>query len=239
MTGRSRAAAADPVERFAATLAGILDRLNLLESAAGLVPAGSITTAKIADANVTDAKISNRVATSVMGRSANSAGVVADIQATADDTLLRRTSSSLSWGTATLGMLPAALSRGILDYAEVTANQGTITTMVDLASLSVTFTAETGRDYLIIGACDFSVDDVNSQFVGWIRTSSTSLVRFGRIRAGVANDATRFFGAYRATPSAGSVTYKLSAERLSGTGDGTMIASATNPAFILALDIGA
>lgn len=56
-------------------------------------------------------------ALTVLGRSANSTGVRADIAAGSDDTLLRRTASALSFGQLTIGMLPDS----ILTYAKLAA----------------------------------------------------------------------------------------------------------------------
>lgn len=69
----------------------------------------------IANQAVQNAMFRDSVALSVVGRSGNSAGSVGDIQSSSDDTLLRRTSSTLSWGQLTVGMLPDA----VLTYAKV------------------------------------------------------------------------------------------------------------------------
>lgn len=72
---------------------------------------GTVATAGIADANVTDAKISNRTALSVFGRSANSAGVGADIAAGSDGQVLRRSGTAIGFGTvATAGIADAAVT---------------------------------------------------------------------------------------------------------------------------------
>ena len=59
---------------------------------------GTIATAGIADAAVTRAKLSNSVALSVIGRTANSAGVPADIAAAADGDVLRRSGTTIGFG---------------------------------------------------------------------------------------------------------------------------------------------
>ena len=58
----------------------------------------AVTTVKILDANVTYAKIANGTGLSVIGRSANSAGVNADIVGT-DGQALRVSGTSLGFGT--------------------------------------------------------------------------------------------------------------------------------------------
>lgn len=61
----------------------------------------------IATAAVTDAKISNRTALSVFGRSANSAGVGADLAAGTDGHALRRSGTTLGFGTLAAGAFAA------------------------------------------------------------------------------------------------------------------------------------
>ncbi len=58
---------------------------------------------------VLDTMIRQSAGVSVIGRSANTTGNVADIIAGADDTILRRTASALDFGQLTIGMFPANL----------------------------------------------------------------------------------------------------------------------------------
>jgi hypothetical protein len=94
------------------------DNTNVLKkSPTGLVEFGkvetdyiadsAVTTAKIADKAITDAKLRDSSALSVIGRSANSTGVPADIAASADGQFLRRSSSALGFGAITADDLPA------------------------------------------------------------------------------------------------------------------------------------
>lgn len=131
-------------------------------------------------------------------------------------------------------------SRGAVAYAEVTSNQsGFGAGPTDITGLSVTFTAKAGRRYKVTGAADFGSIAELDQFNGLIRTGGgTTLGRFGRIRGGNTSDATRMYGSVRVAPGAGSVTYKLSFERSSGSGTGSMSAAADNPAFIHVEDVG-
>lgn len=71
----------------------------LTASGAISLPAGSITRANLA----------NGTACSVIGRSANSSGAVADISTATNDRILSRTSNVLSWTQLTAGMVPNAL----------------------------------------------------------------------------------------------------------------------------------
>jgi hypothetical protein len=96
--GNDTASAHNPIE-IAVGTNSVLGRVGSNIVAAPLV------TAQITDANVTDAKISNRTALSVFGRSANSSGVGADIAAANDGEILRRSGTTLGFGTvATAGL---------------------------------------------------------------------------------------------------------------------------------------
>ena len=69
----------------------------------------TIATADIGNSQVTPAKLDNGTAVSILGRSANSSGARADIAAGADDRILARTASALSFTQLTAGMVPAGL----------------------------------------------------------------------------------------------------------------------------------
>ncbi len=58
----------------------------------------------VKDNAITDAKLRDSAAVSVVGRAANSGGDPADIAASANDTVLRRTGDALSFGGLTVGM---------------------------------------------------------------------------------------------------------------------------------------
>lgn len=84
-------------------------------------------TAALIDASIVFARLQNADAVSVLGRAANSAGVLDEIAAGANDRILRRTSDALNFGQLTAGMFPntvvpdAALSSNVplLDAANV------------------------------------------------------------------------------------------------------------------------
>jgi hypothetical protein len=103
--------ATDPFLRTSAATTGITQLTG--DVTAG--PGSGSQAASIANAAVTDAKISNRAAVSVFGRSANSAGVGADIAAGANDRLLRRVADALDFGQLTIGMIADAL----ITYAKI------------------------------------------------------------------------------------------------------------------------
>ena len=80
----------------------------------------NVTTAKIADNNVTDAKIRDSAALSVIGRSANSTGDPADIAASNDGEVLRRSGTALGFGT----LASAAFADNTISPARLTNASG-------------------------------------------------------------------------------------------------------------------
>lgn len=129
--------------------------------------------------------------------------------------------------------LSKTLPQGELGYAQVTADQGAITTVTDLTSLTVTVTVGAGRRIRITGAIRSSNTGANSNLL-LIRESTTTL----QTSSYVASTATERMppAVYVFTPTAGSHTYKLTAD--TGGGTMTMRASSTAPAFIQVEDIG-
>lgn len=72
---------------------------------------GIISTAKLIDANVTYAKVQNAAALSILGRAANTVGVLADIVAANDGEVLRRAGTALGFGQiATAGIASGAVT---------------------------------------------------------------------------------------------------------------------------------
>jgi hypothetical protein len=75
----------------------------------------AVSTAKLADNAVTDAKLRTSAATSVIGRSANTVGNVADIVASTDGQVLHRTGGTLQFGTLGSG----SISDGAITTAKI------------------------------------------------------------------------------------------------------------------------
>lgn len=97
--GRSANSTGDPAD-IAASVDG-----NVLRRSGTTLGFGTVATAGIADDAVSNAKIRNSAALSVIGRSANSTGDPADIAAAADGDVLRRSGTTLGFGTvATAGI---------------------------------------------------------------------------------------------------------------------------------------
>jgi hypothetical protein len=79
-------------------------------TAAATIANDAVTTAKIASASstttgVTDAKLRHSAGLSLVGRSANSTGSVADITAASDNTVLRRSGTAIGFGKVTESMI--------------------------------------------------------------------------------------------------------------------------------------
>lgn len=133
----------------------------------------------------------------------------------------------------------ALLPKGKVGYVQVVANQAGITTIVDLTSLTLTFTAVASRYYKITGAvASFSstvADDTAALYItdgaGTQIQAMTDIMRPASLGVSIIAMAV-------IQPGAGSKTYKLRAARVAGTGSLTMGAAATQPAFLLIEDIG-
>lgn len=103
--GRSANSTGVPADIAAGTDAHVLRRSG---STLGF---GQVATGGITDAAVTDAKLRDSAALSVIGRSANSTGVPADIAAPTDDYVLRRSGTTLAFGrVATGGITDSAVT---------------------------------------------------------------------------------------------------------------------------------
>jgi hypothetical protein len=124
---------------------------------------------------------------------------------------------------------------GFIAEATATASQNTITTVVDLTGLSVTWTALPGRRYRIEGRAHFQAASGAPSAILQITDTTPTLQRDAVI---LATTALPLFVTvdHEVEPAAGSVTYKLRA--LSG-GTINMVASATRYASIRVYDVGA
>jgi hypothetical protein len=145
-------------------------------------------------------------------------------------------------GDATVGsVLTAAqvqsLPGGWLGYAEVTSNQGSITSGVDLTGLTVSPTADSSRCLKI--TAKVQIESTASGDQAELRIlEDGSIVQYGRMLMSSSGNAVTITIVSVRTPAAGSHTYKLQAARSSGSGTLTMDASATTPCMILVEDIG-
>lgn len=117
-----------------------------------------------------------------------------------------------------------------LGYAESTSNQTGITTEVDLTNLTTTVVVPTGKRIRITAFVLVSNNGTAGRTTVFIKEGSTYLQSVSAYNA-IASAQATCFGAVVLTPSAGSHTYKLSAEANAGTTNTG--GSATTPQFIL------
>jgi hypothetical protein len=132
----------------------------------------------------------------------------------------------------------ALLPKGKIGFVQVTANQGSITTVVDLTSLTVTWTAVASRYYKITGWGLIQTTVADDVFAISITDGGGTQSQQANVHLRVANQASFSMPQVVIQPGAGSKTVKLRALRVTGTGTGTLVASSNNPAFILVEDIG-
>lgn len=126
----------------------------------------------------------------------------------------------------------ADVPRGVLGYAEVTANQtGIGTSDTDLTGLAVTITAGTDRRLRITGHIGVTVAGVVTTLRIAESTTQIQARGYGGGGSGAGVTAEAII-----TPSAGEHTYKLTLRVATSTVD--LVASATQPSFILVEDIG-
>lgn len=128
-------------------------------------------------------------------------------------------------------------TQGSAWYAQVVANQGAITALVDLTSLTVTVTpSAAGRRFKITGFALFqstvATDSINMGINEGASVLGQGQTPFNTI--GV-NEGCVAFAIIQ--PTLAAHTYKLTATR-AGSGTVTMAAATANPAFILVEDIG-
>ena len=124
-------------------------------------------------------------------------------------------------------------------YTEITATSSAFTAEADVSGLSVTWTAISGRTYMIIfdGAVQSSV--ANDVIYIYITTSANTHVQELQTLCPVATRVHHVHGFARETGLSGSVTYKIRAERVVGTGSTVVIAASAYPASIQVIDVGA
>lgn len=127
---------------------------------------------------------------------------------------------------------------GVLGYAQVTTTQGTYTALTDITGLTVTVTVGSGRRIRITGYVPQGSSVATDLLRSFIRENGTTLqFNDASPNSTGGNNAGQLI--WIGTPSAGTHTYNLSGQRVVGTGNVTMEADPTSPAFILVEDIGA
>jgi hypothetical protein len=108
----------------------------------------------------------------------------------------------------------------LLAQAQVTTAQtiGATSTETDLTGLAVTVTVPAGRTLKITGHSGFQAGVAGDRIVGYIKEGATYQGRYGQEDAQQNLGYMIFDGCTVITPSAGTHTYKLTAQRYGGTG---------------------
>lgn len=128
-------------------------------------------------------------------------------------------------------------SKRTLGFAEVTADQGPITTEVDLTSLTTTVTVRAGSRIRISAYVVGQPSAVNERYTVRIKEDGVTIQEAPQFQAALAAiNATVFTPSRVRTGISGSHTYKLTMVRLNGAGNFTVAASLF-PAYILVEDI--
>jgi hypothetical protein len=130
-------------------------------------------------------------------------------------------------------------SSGRMAHTTLTANSSTFTTIVDIAGLSITFTAVASHLYLVMFHGHLSSSAAGDYArVALHGSSEAAIVVDSRVELPVIGEEQSVDLFDVVAPSAGSVTYKIQGERVSGAGNITLEASATSQATLLAIDLG-
>lgn len=136
------------------------------------------------------------------------------------------------------GQRAAPLAWGKVGYAEVTANQGSITTVTDITGLSVTWDFVSGRAYKVTAAVQAQSTVADDAVRMEITTTGGTVSTFAQQVARVSATSVTLLRSVVLTGLSGSITRKVRLQRFSGSGTVTMVAAATVPAFLLVEDIG-
>ena len=135
--------------------------------------------------------------------------------------------------------LAAAFPQGTMGYAQTVSAQGSITTITDLTGLTITFTAVSGRRYRITGYSRMASSVAGDRISLYVTDGSNNILEIDQInQPSDLGTAMALKPMIVTTPSGGSITYKLRAERTAGTGNVVTSVGTTDPAFILVEDIG-
>lgn len=128
--------------------------------------------------------------------------------------------TGLAWQSTTLG------------FAQVTASQGSISSIADLTSLTATVTVPAGARIKITGFGPMLQASTSSAIAMSIYEGATLLAETTeQVPTATLDQGMEVLSVL--TPSTGSHTYKLCARVALGAGAATLNASSTNPAFIL------
>jgi len=141
------------------------------------------------------------------------------------------------YGATTGWQRPWHLPWGVVARASRTTDQTTITSSVDITSLTVTFTAVTNRRYRITAKGEVVATAADGAYVLHLTDGSNNIQQ--RATDGCLTTSARTINlVHEETISSGSVTRKLRMSKAGGTGSLTFAAAAEQPGFIMVEDIG-
>lgn len=136
-------------------------------------------------------------------------------------------------------LLAGRLANKLVDPTQLTANSATFTTITDIAGFTITFTALAARMYKLEMCAHVSSSVAGDWVALRLRTNAGTTIQSAACEVPVINEEQTLNLVAFVTPGAGAVTYKISGERLSGTGNCMVEAAATYPAILSVQDFGA
>lgn len=139
---------------------------------------------------------------------------------------------------ADVDSLVAGFSKGRITSASLTSDSATFTTIADITSYTVTFTAEASRYYRLAIKAHIESSVAGDYARLAITTDGDTVLNDCKRELPVANESQSIECWVIVQPGAGSVTYKVRGERVSGTGNVKVDAAATSPALFLVEDLG-
>lgn len=138
-----------------------------------------------------------------------------------------------------LGANLIELPLGVLDLAERTSDQGTITTETDLTSLTVTLTPKANRRIRVSGYIRWESSDADGRAILRLKQDGTTIQTASGLTplASGVGQSTLFISKVL-TPTAASHTYKLTLAPSGAAASVAHRASSDSPGYILVEDIG-
>jgi hypothetical protein len=133
---------------------------------------------------------------------------------------------------------PTGPAQGSYYEGRATANQGSITAQVDLTGLTIALTLWPNRTYKVAGRCLLQSTEVNDIPKLSLTDNVNNLLAQCPVPITIANTGHLATVELTFTGLSGLTTFKLRAQRNSGTSTVTMAASALNPAWLRIEDVG-
>lgn len=140
------------------------------------------------------------------------------------------------WGNAVADEINAIGTKG---YVISTSDFTGRTTVTDVSGITVTWTADPARLYLITARCYWFVDVAGSQLVTRIRDGSSVTKAEGSVYTTISPSVHSTEVSELVTGLSGSVTRKLTAGRGSGSATVVSILGSSSPIMLLVQDVGA